>query len=128
VTEPKVEFFLREINDRPTQEQFEQLRAWHEFREDNAYPSVKTFTGTLGHQEERYLYVDGFVYGYSGMTQNQSLSYWAPMLYSVAFPSGQCFFALEQDNEFGNYVKIRCQNVSNTKSLGYRVTLFYRGA
>ena len=128
MSEPKVNFELHNVEDRPIREMFDQFRRWHEFREDNGYPSLKTFTGSLSHQQEVLLYVDGLVYGYTGMTQNQTLNLWTPMFYSVGVINGQCYFSLELDNEFGNYVKVRCQNTTNNRSLIYRVTLFYRDA
>ena len=124
MTEPKVEFDIARLNDDFIKEQFDQLRRWHEYREDRRAPAMQTFQGELDIGGEVLLNIPGKVYGYSGMTTNGGTKYWQPMVFSLAVPGAFCYFALELDNVEGSFVKIR--NGSTADSHSYRATVFYR--
>lgn len=125
MSEPKVEFDLQNA-PQEILEQFDQFRRWFEFREDVKTPSMQTFEGVLAPGSELNLYVPGVVFGYSGMTQYTG-GYWAPITFSTTAQIGRCYFALELDNENGNFLKL-ATNVANSIATGYRVTVMYRDA
>jgi len=129
MTEPKVEFDLNSMKTENIElmKILDDLRRWHEYREDRNTPAMQTFEGELSGVSEVRLYVPGKIYGYSGMSTTTG-DYWVPMTYSAGVQFNVCFFGLETDNDEGNFVKVRLSSTSANDSKKYRVTLFYLGA
>lgn len=126
MSEPKVEFDLNSLPSGYDKEIFDQLRRWHEFREDRGTPAIQTFEGTLIDDAEQRLYVPGQIYGYSGMSQITG-GYWVPMTYSAAVQFNVCYFGLETENQRNNFLTVRLNSTTSGASKSYKVTVFYRG-
>jgi len=124
--EPRVEFFLDQIPDHITREQFDQIRNWFTYREDRNTPSMQAFTGELQPGTFVKLYVPGVIYGYSGMSYRRQ-EYWSPMVYTGGAQFNQCYFAADDENIDGKSLKIESAS-TNLIGLQYRVTIFYRDA
>ena len=123
MTEPKVEFDLNNMTDE-VREQFDQFRRWYEFREDNQYPAIQTFSGILEPSERRTLNLVGDVFGAVGYTTGIG-GYWRPMEVSASLANAAHFWDSNPGSTNARAVEIR--GGSNTdQSYSYRVTVFYR--
>lgn len=126
MSEPKVEFDLKGIEDKDTRDQFDQFRRWYEYREDRGTPAMQTFDGVLLTNEVRGHTVPGKIYGYSGMSL-QSGAIWRPM-FTPTGASGTgsaAYFTNSGDNTEGNQVHVKGGTLPNY-DYPYRITVFYR--
>lgn len=122
MAEPKVEFRLDEVKEEVVREVFDQLRRWHEFREDENAPAVRTISQKISSGAEENIYVPGNIYGAIGFTERDDGT-WKGMLHSIDIAA--CYFTGNYFVNDGNFVRV-ANNTAQNKDLQVRLTIFYR--